>query len=248
MPRRSPPIEALKTWLKVYTPTLYRALVVVKTRLLSEARIAASLLGAALRRRATGNEAWKSAGLKLVRNPGSPATGEYLHGPQHSALQRHLLHDHPRLTLVANLLHLEDLGPRLYDLIELETAGRAWTGYVVRHVDGRPPTPAEHDAGLRRLRALEARGVLEPLLPGGWSHEDLASVDCHGNALIDSATGSFAYVDFQSFRLTGYAAYLDALAVAATEATHFGDESLLRGGRYLLHRLRGTVQDPGMPA
>jgi hypothetical protein len=303
MPRRSPPVEAVKSWLRATAPWLYRALVVVKTRVTSEVRIALGLAASRLRRRPDGDTTWREvlplqrpsrielpglqfgdmaelaaglraggyavsegqhaiylppatlqrpafrviasrypldAGLKLVRNPGGPAEGQYLRGPQQSALHRLALDDHPRLFLLVCLLHAEGLGPQPYDLVELVTAGRAWTGYVLRHVEGRTPTPDEHDAGIARLRALETRGVIEPLLPGGWGHEDFASLDCNGNALTEAATGAFSYVDFQSFRLTGYAAHLDALAVAANAATHFGDESLLRGGRYLYQSIPGV--------
>jgi hypothetical protein len=56
--------------------------------------------------------------------------------------------------------------------------------------------------------------------------------------------GQFRYIDFQNFALTAYGEYLKSVALEAAEASHFGDKSILRGGRYLYQSVPG-VSLPG---
>jgi hypothetical protein len=55
-----------------------------------------------------------------------------------------------------------------------------------------------------------------------------------------TSDGEFRYVDFQNFSLTGYGEFLKRTAVEAAEATHFGDKSIIRGGRYLYQSVPGV--------
>lgn len=185
-----------------------------------------------------------SAGLKIVRSPGGIGNGDYVrqgygHGNGQSILQKNLIYDHPRLTLVANLLFAHGLGPRLYDLIELECGASVWTAYVIEHVQGRVPSASECDKGIAAIRDLEESGLILNNMPDGWSDQDFQSPACNGNALVDNL-GRFHYVDFQNFLLTGYDAFLRTVALEATEKSHFGESSLLRGGkRYLYQSVPG---------
>ena len=52
--------------------------------------------------------------------------------------------------------------------------------------------------------------------------------------------GEFRYIDFQNFSLTGYELFLKSVALEAAEATHFGDTSIFRGGRYLYQAVPGV--------
>ena len=54
----------------------------------------------------------------------------------------------------------------------------------------------------------------------------------------------FRYIDFQNFSLTSYGTFLKSVAIEAAEASHFGDKSILRGGRYLYQSVPG-VNLPG---
>ena len=172
------------------------------------------------------------AGLKIVRDPGDIATSQYVGNENRSSINKKLTASHGHMTLAANLLHSKMLGPRMYDLVELEVVGQIWTAYVVQHVEGRTPTMDECQSGIRRLQALEKSGVTRITLPGGYKHKDFTCPKCNGNALID-AEGEFHYVDFQNFILDSYEKYIRQLAEAARQDTHFGPESVLWGGRFL---------------
>lgn len=183
------------------------------------------------------------AGLKLLRNPGAPDEAAYVNGSGHSVLHVGVIHRVPELTLVANLLHAYGVGPRLYDLVEIATATAVWTGYVVQHAGTRRPTLAEATALVRRLESMQEAGLLRVPTPGGFAHPDFQPPDCNGNCVSDDVGGCY-YVDFQNFVLQRYASTIQAEARAAADATHFGGESLLRGGRYLYQSVPGL----GAPA
>src|SRR5205085_11691438 len=155
------------------------------------------------------------AGLKLVKTHGGVDESSYVHAAHReiSALHTRLIHTHRHLTLVANLLHARELGPRLYDLVELQTPAHRFTAYVVAHGAGRTPTQAECEAGIAALRALEGEGLLKVTMPDGYDDEDFECPACNHNAYTDAA-GRFRYVDFQNFRLTGYEVYLKDVALA----------------------------------
>lgn len=97
---------------------------------------------------------------------------------------------------------------------------------------------------MERLRELERCGPLKVCAPGGYAHMDFTCPDCNGNALVDAQSGAFRYFDFQNFLLNGYGGYLETLALEAGADTHFGQQSLLRGGRYLYQSVPGV----GLPA
>jgi hypothetical protein len=77
------------------------------------------------------------------------------------------------------------------------------------------------------------------ILPDGFDDEEFEGPTCCNNALIDSQ-GQFKYIDFQNFLLGDYEKYLTSLATEAAAQTHFGDTSLLRGGRYLYQSVPGV--------
>ena len=189
------------------------------------------------------------AGLKIVITPGRINNGTYVrngfwHGRGQSILQKNVIHDHLRLTLVANLLFSEGVGPRLYDLIELECGESAWVGYVVQHVNGRVPSLIECTNGIEQLRSLEEAGLILNNMPDGWEDEDFQGPACKGNAFVDD-TGHFQYIDFQNFILTDYDRYLRRVALEATEKSHFGETSLLRRGRPYLYQAVPGLTLPG---
>jgi hypothetical protein len=180
------------------------------------------------------------AGLKIVKGQGGIEETGYINEPTKGDSRIHLklIHGHRHLTLVANLLNAKGIGPRLYDLIEVEGNGCLWTAYVIQHASGPVPSVSECEAGLEKLRALEADGLLRVLLPEGFNDEEFDCPDCSGNAFTDD-DGRFKYIDFQNFVLTGYDSHLRDVALEATDASHFGDGSVLRGGRYLYQSVPG---------
>lgn len=183
-----------------------------------------------------------TAGLKIVKNPGGIDDTNYVHTSHHllSRLHKKITHTHRHLSLVANVLHANELGPRLFDLVELQCGNQTWTAYVIEHVDGRQPTNAECEAGLDKIRELEAQEVLRVTIPDGYKDEDFLPPHCNGNAMI-APNGQFRYIDFQNFLLVNYESYLKQRAIEAAGNSHFGDRSLLRGGTYLYQAVPGVA-------
>ena len=181
------------------------------------------------------------AGLKIVKSPGGVDDGRYYHDSlkRISLLHKRLIHNHRHLSLVANLLFSKGVGPRLYDLVELQFGAHVCTAYVVRHVDGRVPSTEECEAGVKNIRDLENQGLVKVTIPHGFEDDEFECPSCANNAFIDQ-NGKFNYVDFQNFLLTNYQSFLRSVAVRAREASHFGDPAILRGGRYLYQSVPGV--------
>lgn len=185
------------------------------------------------------------AGLKIMKNAGTIDESNYLVGRTKGDSRIHLglVHSHRHLSLVANLLHAWGVGPRLYDLINLKCGDQIRTAYVVQDVGGGLPSLEACEAGIQKLRDLDAEGVIKVMLPEGFADEEFECPSCCNNALVDG-NGHFNYIDFQNFLLGDYEKYLTSLASAAAEQTHFGDPSSFRGGRYLYQSVPG-VKLPG---
>jgi hypothetical protein len=185
------------------------------------------------------------AGLKIMKNAGGVDDSSYLLGRAKgdSSIQLGMVHSHRHLSLVANLLHAQGVGPRLYDLVNLQCGDQIRTAYVVQDVGSTMPSPAECAAGIQKLRELDAAGLIKVILPEGFADPEFECPSCGNNALVDS-NREFRYIDFQNFLLGDYEKFLTNLAAAAAEQTHFGDTTALRGGRYLYQSVPG-VKLPG---
>ena len=157
-----------------------------------------------------------NAGLKVCKRIGG-IDQAYVYDAAPSWIQRAITYGPRHLSLVANLLHGEGLGPRLHDVLELHLRGAKRAAFVVEHVEGRPPTASEWEAGMARLRALEARGGIQVSALRGFRSVDFDCPGCNGNAWVDPATGRFHYVDFQNFLLVEYPRRLATLAAALRE-------------------------------
>lgn len=181
------------------------------------------------------------AGLKIMKNEGSTNEGDYIVGRAKgdSRIQVGMVPGHGYLSLVANLLYSEGVGTRLYDLINIRSDHRTWTAYVVQDVGDQTPTLNECEQGVQKLRSLDARGIIKVILPEGFKDEEFECPGCANNALMDQ-DGNFRYIDFQNFLLGDYETFLTNLASEAAVQTHFGDTSLLRGGRYLYQSVPGV--------
>src|SRR5215213_30250 len=186
----------------------------------------------------------KNSGVKIVRHPGGISESVYVYkGEGESRLHLKLIHNLRHLTLVANLLHVNGVGPRLHDLVELQCNNNLWTAFVVEHVASPVTSNAVCEEGIQTIRELEQRNLLKVILPSGFDDGEFQCPDCSGNAFM-TVDGKFRYIDFQNFALTGYGDFLKDIALAAAGETHFGDKSILRGGRYLYQSVPG-VDLPG---
>lgn len=180
-----------------------------------------------------------NSGLKIVRHPGGISESVYVYkNDGESRLHLRLIHNLRHLTLVANLFHVNDVGPRLQDLVELDCNGSLWTAFVTEHVENRVTSREACEHGISTIRELEQKGLVRVILPSGFDDEEFQCPDCSGNAFM-TRDGKFRYIDFQNFSLTGYGEYLKSVALDAAEATHFGDKSIIRGGRYLYQSVPG---------
>jgi len=182
-----------------------------------------------------------NAGLKIVRHPGGLSESVYVYkGEGESRLHLKLIHNLRHLTLVANLLYVNGVGPRLHDLVELQCQDHLWTAFVVEHVANPVTSMDVCENGIQTIRELEQRNLVRVILPAGFDDGEFQCPDCSGNAFMTD-NGEFRYIDFQNFSLTGYETFLQSLAVDACEASHFGDKSILRGGRYLYQSVPGVA-------
>jgi hypothetical protein len=182
----------------------------------------------------------KNSGLKIVRHPGGISEAVYVYkGEGESRLHLKLIHNLRHLTLVANLLHVNGVGPRLHDLVELQCSNNLWTAFVVEHVAKQVTSNDVCEEGIKTIRELEQRNLLTLILPLGFADPEFQCPDCSGNAFM-TVDGEFRYIDFQNFSLTGYGLFLKSVALEAAEATHFGDTSIFRGGRYLYQSVPGV--------
>lgn len=185
-----------------------------------------------------------NTGLKIVKHPGGISESVYVYkGEGESRLHLKLIHNLRHLTLVANLLHTNGVGARLHDLVELECNKNLWTAFVVEHVAKPVTSTTVCENGIKTIRDLERRNLVKVILPAGFDDPEFQAPDCSGNAFM-TVEGEFRYIDFQNFSLTGYGSFLKSVALEAAEASHFGDKSILRGGRYLYQSVPG-VNLPG---
>jgi hypothetical protein len=185
-----------------------------------------------------------NSGLKILKHPGGIAESVYVSpNAGESLLHLKLIHNVRHLTLVANLLNVKGVGPMLHDLVEIECGNKLWTAFVVEHAGTKLTSDSECTAGIQRIRELEEKGLVKVVLPLGFNDPEFECPDCSGNAFI-TADGDFRYVDFQNFALINYGDYLKSVALEAADASHFGDKSFLRGGRYLYQSVPG-VKLPG---
>lgn len=159
------------------------------------------------------------------------------HYPSDAAL-RIVADARPHDGLVANLLYRLELGPRVYDVTEIEAGGTVMTGYVSQHVEPQTPSMEACGRGVERLRELVTEGLLRNLAPNGFDDRAFACPDC-GGAATRGASEGFQYREFRNFGLGSYEKFLDDTATTASKATHFGDTSIIRGGRYLYQTIPG---------
>jgi hypothetical protein len=171
------------------------------------------------------------AGLKIAQQAGD-ADAAYVMPRTGRAVAQKLTFPHRLQILTFNYLHLEDIAPRLYDLIEIRDGSRVvWTAYVVQHVDSVPPQPGDCEQMTRKLRELERSGPLKLVSGAGWSGIDFQEPDCNGNLRRDAASGGIRYVDVHNFILEGYDAHLSGLAEKVAGTSHFGGRSRFLGGK-----------------
>jgi hypothetical protein len=182
-----------------------------------------------------------TAGLKFLRDPGTVDTAHYLTQGSNSAVRNALTGTPRDQALAANLLHVLELGPRVWDVVnvQFETDERTLdaTAFVIDHIEGEPPTQEACEDFLTSVEKALAESPLDLTMPGWRRKPDFTCPGCNGN-LLTTADGALRYVDFQNF-VADRAQWLEELATRGS-TTHFGRDVPQRGGRYLYQAIPGV--------
>jgi hypothetical protein len=140
-------------------------------------------------------------------------------------------------SLAANLLSRMHLGPKLYDVVQIEHGGQAYRVFVIGGDDLRPATVEERIEGRSRLLRLKEEGLIDVRRTYLDAKATGSRID--QSFLVDGA-GNLKYVGFDDIVLRDYESYLRQVATDAIDCSHFGDRSLLRGGHYLYQSIPGV--------
>jgi hypothetical protein len=167
------------------------------------------------------------SGLKILKDLKPPAQAMYVSKairPNTTKASELATHRPMDLVRVANYMYHEGIGPRVYDLIEIQTPYNSLSAYVIQHVVGTAPSVDEYTAFLNRLDQLSKDQLIPP--PGwkgvgGRTRLDFRCPDCNGNLLIDKRTGDALYVDFQGFVIKDVRQYILGIVDEIRENVQF---------------------------
>lgn len=147
---------------------------------------------------------------------------------------------HKDLILVHNLFYSFGIGPRLYDLMELEFGnGDIHMAYIMEHINGMEPTKEECENFIDEIKSLESKKLIQLVNWNGYKDMDFICPGCNGNLLKEKSSKKLKYIDLQNFALRDYYAYLKTTALRASAHSHFGEKSYLMGGKYLYQEIPG---------
>ncbi|HEY3247588.1 MAG TPA: hypothetical protein VGK88_04755 [bacterium] len=173
------------------------------------------------------------AGFKILKDPGSPDESRYVGAAQTTILQTRLTGSPYRQVLAAGYLAMHGIGPAIYDLAELATAGgQSLTAFVVQDAGRDVPTMEEYGAFMHALEERLQSGELAVIPPNWRQRGDFSAPDCARN-LVRSGAGAVRYIDFQQFLVTDQRSIVRRLLEAASGDLHFGTAYAARGGKYL---------------
>jgi hypothetical protein len=182
-----------------------------------------------------------NAGLKILKDLRAPSEARYPSTAADPSAPRvlGLIGYHPLDYLrVANYLFDKGMGPRVYDLIGIQTPHNSLSSYVVQHVAGMVPSVEECTAFLERLSLLY-EDQLMPMISEWKTAKDFLPPDCRGNLIRDEVTGQALYVDFQGFMIKDAMQYILEVADETREDAHLGDPHWIRRGKHLYQSIPG---------
>jgi hypothetical protein len=183
-----------------------------------------------------------NAGFKLLKRFSPVGRASYLIDGYRQPVERAMLGRLENQADAANLLHCLGLGPRLYDLAEIQSA-RFKTGcFVVQHIDGAPPSHDEWSIFMEQMQdaVKNLDGALALVRPEGWGHCDFDPPDCGGNLLRRVSDGALFYIDFQQFAVVDKAAVIANILDDSSTPFHFGGTRRVLGSkRYLYQSMPG---------
>lgn len=181
----------------------------------------------------------ENAGLKIVKRQGginTPFAALDKTCNAHSMLAP----SHKDLMLIHGIFWNLGLGPRLYDLLELQFKnGDVHVAYIVEHIEGKTPSMDACTTFVQNLQKLEAENTIKLVNWNGYKDMDFICPSCNGNLMVDTQSNTLKYVDLQNFAIGDYYHYLKKVALEAAAASHFGQKSYLMGGEYLYQEVPG---------
>jgi hypothetical protein len=184
------------------------------------------------------------AGFKILKHFRPPKNASYVghcgYGSQGDCYIRRILTGSVGDQIdSANVLHMFEIGPALYDVAEIVVDGTVMTCFIVQHIDGVCPTAGDHTEFLKKLNSLINNGTLALVPPEGLKFIDFKSPDCNGNLIRSNETGKLMYVDFQQFVLRNKKEMIKEIVSEARGVLHFGDSRLFRREKYLYQSIPG---------
>lgn len=182
-----------------------------------------------------------NAGLKIIKDLKSPVQAKYISkavAPAITNVADWISYRPMDFLRVANYMYSAGIGPRVYDLLEIQTPHNNLSAYLVQHIVGTVPTVDECKTFLSRLDQL-SEDQLIPLLPGWKTHPDFQCPDCHGNLIQDEDKSKTLYVDFQAFMIRDANQNILQIANRIRQDVHFGNIHWIRGGQYLYQSIPG---------
>jgi len=173
-------------------------------------------------------------GLKILKDLRAPSQARYPSTKTGHYVPKILdwIGYHPLEYLrTANYLYDRDMGPRVYDLVEIQTPHNRLSSYVMQHVTGTPPGMEACVAFLERLELLY-QDQLIPKMVNWKSALDFRPPDCRGNVIRDAATGKILYIDFQGFMIKDARQYIANVGDVLHTDACFGETHQDRQGKH----------------
>jgi hypothetical protein len=180
-----------------------------------------------------------NAGLKILKDLKNPSEASYVDRAfgNVSRMDESTANSPIELIRQANYLFQNGMGPQVYDLVELKSPHNQLSAYVVQDVAGGEPSEAECQEFVAKLKTLFDDQLLP--FPDWQGKEDFRCPACKGNLLKEAGSGKLLYIDFQSFMMKDNLDYISKIAGELKDDVHFGEEHILRGGRYLYQSIPG---------
>jgi len=181
-----------------------------------------------------------NAGVKIVSRQGH-IDAPYAASDKTCLSHTYMSPSHRDLVLVHGIFSSLGLGPRLYDLVEIEfDNGDIHVAYMIEHIGGDACKDEKKcEVFLGKIKELEKSRLLKLVNWNGYKDIDFDCPSCNGNLITETSSGQLKYVDLQNFALDDYYSYLKGVAVQASKNSHFGQKSYLLGGEYLYQEVPG---------
>jgi O-antigen/teichoic acid export membrane protein len=132
----------------------------------------------------------------------------------------------------ANVMHMFEIGPALYDVAEIIAKDTVMTCFVVQHIDGVNSTHEQHTEFLKRLSNLINKDIFALVPAEGLNYPDFHSPDCNGHLIKSFETGKLTYVDFEQLIVRNKERLINKISHEAYKFLDCDESKLVRAERY----------------